>query len=590
MIKHLLIAPIKYLFDKKNIDGVLSIADKQISLSFNDLNNLKLDDWIKSVAKINSVDISLSFSCIVSNNIQAEVKNYKDKIIRIIIPYINEVLSFWSLKARLDKYPNADPIVEHLTLKFLKDIDLGAQIAKVSSLIFGNNDELPRKLRRGTGLRAHSFPSLKYQINRISSKDFKKIYDLKLSDFGVEIIKEKLRETISQTFKTFIREKSYTRNNLGSETTQLLSSIIYATSLHDNLHKQSGTQFYGLRGKITEILQISTKGLLVIAKEGPSANLKIESLYNTISLWLQQEYGDRAQGIHHQETFEDTERFHAYQEALRNIYRFARNKGFDFDSVTVRDMTLMEALKKPKGKAPKELVMNYYDLNTWKDKISKAYINVLQISKFFGIDPLTFRINPNNQPFDPHHFKAFPFRKMSSHGRDLIVTSRHFHPIYDKMQNKMGWRVGEMFIDSLMKSLEDLIYLKDDSGNYREIKPDDIKHVLKKNFGGEWEYVYEGWVSEFSKGVNIEGIGDFDKALDDINQQRLKYLPGNPNNFEAKDFLKIEYPDIYKNHFRDHLMKASIILSDYVTTQDEIDEYNRLFPQYKIKLKREFNI
>ncbi|MBD3215581.1 MAG: hypothetical protein GF311_23425 [Candidatus Lokiarchaeota archaeon] len=323
------------------------------------------------------------------------------------------------------------------------------------------------------------------------------------------------------------------------------------------------------------------KNFLSLINEASSSQVRLESIYKTISQWHQKEYGDRARGITYQHDFEEKERLFAYQESLKNIYKYAKSRGFDFDSIAVRDMTLMEALKKPKGKTPKELIMNYYDLNNWNNKISKAYINVFQISKFLGIDPLTFRINPNTQSFDPHHFKAFPFRKMSSHVGDIITTSKHFHPKYDALKNEMGWRAAEVFVESLMKSLTELVYLKDESGNYREIELEDIKRVLQKNFGAEWEFVYEGWVSEFSKGVNIEGIGDFDKALDDINQQRLKYLPGN----KMVEFLENEYSDIYKKHFREHLRKLGIVLSDFITTQDEIDEYNKLFPQYKVKLK-----
>ncbi len=70
---------------------------------------------------------------------------------------------------------------------------------------------------------------------------------------------------------------------------------------------------------------------------------------------------------------------------------------------------------------------------------------MLQLTKLLGIDPLTFRINPDNSPFDPHHFKAFPFRKMSTHTQDLIVTSKRFHPKYDKLFKNYITRPAQVY-------------------------------------------------------------------------------------------------------------------------------------------------
>ncbi|TFF94520.1 MAG: hypothetical protein EU543_01090 [Promethearchaeota archaeon] len=580
VFKHLLISPIKYIFDKYNIDGSIYIAGNQIDLSFTNVNNIELDDWIKIIEEIQSSDIILSFPLSTSDIEKAEINDLKTEIVKIVLPFINEVLKYWSLHKALENYPNADPIYRHLTLGVLKAIGFGAQIWKAAQLIFRSGSMLTDALKMGKKPYSNTFISLKYRINLITRDHFNVIYDSDLSDYEVEIIKEKLRDTILETFELFMRGKSYTDHDLGFDTTQLVHSVIYAASLHDNLHRESQAAFYGLQGNIDKIFGIPSKSLHVIAYEGQNADQKLEKLYKKISEWHRKEYGDREQGIMYQDDFDKIEKLFAYQEALRNIYKYAIMNGYDINSLTVKDMKLMETLQ-----SDKELVMNSYDLKYWNDKVSKAYINVFQISKFLGIDPLTFRLNPSGSTFHPHHFKSFPFRKMSTHSQDLIVTAQNFHRIYDTMQKEMGWRAGEVFIDSLMKSLEELVYLKDDAGNYREIEPVDIKRVLQKHFGGEWEYVYEGWVSEFSKGVNIEGIGDFDKALRDINERRLKYLPGNLGGLDMKGFLREEYPSIYRNHFRDNLRKVGVILSDYVTTQKEIDEYNRMFPQYKIKLK-----
>lgn len=162
-------------------------------------------------------------------------------------------------------------------------------------------------------------------------------------------------------------------------------------------------------------------------------------------------------------------------------------------------MKLIEAIDQNR-----ELIMNWYDTNKWNDDVSKAYLNVFQLTRFLGIDYLTFRINPDNSPFDPHHFKAFPFRKMSTHTQDIIVTSKRFHSKYDKLFRDYGTRPAQVYIETLIKCVEELLLLKDNVGNFREIKEDDVRRVLRENFGYNWEEVYNGWVSEFTEGMIVD--------------------------------------------------------------------------------------
>lgn len=194
-----------------------------------------------------------------------------------------------------------------------------------------------------------------------------------------------------------------------------------------------------------------------------------------------------------------------------------------------------------------------------------------------GIDPLTFRINPSNSPFDSHHFRAFAFRKMSTHTQDLIDTSKRFHAKYEALKNRYGWRAAEIYVETLVNSLNELMSLRDSSGNIRKIQDSDVITVLQNNFGSEWKSVYDGWVSEFTQGMS--GIDNYQDALEKINDRRLKYLPGNAYGNTIKDFLYKEYRSLYDSNY-DKYLRGSILISKVIATQEDINYYNILFNGY----------
>jgi len=100
---------------------------------------------------------------------------------------------------------------------------------------------------------------------------------------------------------------------------------------------------------------------------------------------------------------------------------------------------------------------------------------------------------------------------------------------------------------------------------------------LQENFGNEWKKVYDGWVSEFTKGM--AGIDNYIDALDKINDRRLKYLSGNTLGNSYSDFLMNEYYDIYDNDYRKHLLGV-IDISKIVATQGDVDYFNILYRGY----------
>ena len=147
----------------------------------------------------------------------------------------------------------------------------------------------------------------------------------------------------------------------------------------------------------------------------------------------------------------------------------------------------------------------------------------------------------------------------------------------------MGWRAAQVYVETLVKSLEELINLKDKSGALINIEEKDVRRVLKENFGeSEWESVYDGWVSDFTEGM--DDIDNYQDALDEINDRRMKYMPGNTQGKTSKDFLYREYHGIYITFYQKYLL-GNIALSKYVTTQKDVDYFNILFKGYtKIKL------
>ena len=579
IVRHLIIAPLKYLVNKYNLIGSLIIESNEIDLRFSNINDLRLDpNWLGVIEKLSSSKITLSLTHssggVVSASLLQEINNYRSKILSLILPLTNDALSHWSIENSLIKKNFANTPTRDFARDLLVSIGFGPQIYKASEFLFSDIDELWRKLRVGSNLRAHSLPSLLYRINAFKLDDFNRLYDCQISKFELALIKEKLRINIQDYFSTTVIGTH--TDNVDGDTAKALLSIIYAVSLHDDLHQQAGKQFYGLRGKVTDKLGVSIKALLVIAKQGPSTPEKLKEIYIKISSWHQSEYGDRSSGLKNYDPSDlvSMEKLYAYQDAMMNIVKL----GFDFNSPTLKTVKLFEGIN-----SESELLMNAYDKKYWTSKISHSFLNVYQITKFLGFDPYTFRANPSTSPFDPHHFMAFQFRKMSSHTQDIITTSKRFHGKYENLWRTIGWRAAQVYVETLVKSLEELINLKDKSGMLINIEDKDVRRVLRENFGeSEWESVYDGWVSDFTE--SMDDIDNYQNALDTINDRRMKYMPGNTHGKTSRNFLSKEYNSVFTNFYLKYL-QGNIALSKYVATQRDVDYFNLLFRSYsKIKL------
>jgi hypothetical protein len=579
IIRHLILAPMKYLAERHDLIGSLNIKGKEIDLRFSSVNDFKLDaGWLRTIDKLASFDITFSLTHssggVVSVSLLQEINNYRSKVLSLVLPLINDALRYRDIENYLIEKGYTHTPTRDFTRDVLISIGFGPQVRLASEFLLSSDDEIPRKLRAGTSLRSHTLPSMLFKLNIFDINDFNRLYGTKISKFELALIKNKLRKDITDHFSTTVIGTH--TDNVDGDTAQALLSIVYAVSLHDDLHQQAGKQFYGLRGQIDNKLGIPKKSLLVIAKQGQSAPEKLKEIYTKISNWHQNEYGDRSSGLINYDPSDlvSMEKLYAYQDAMVKIIKL----GFNFNSPTLKTVKLFEAIN-----SESELIMNAYDTKYWTDHVSHSFLKVYQISKFFGFDPLTFRANPSTSAFDPHHFKAFQFRKMSSHTQDIITTSKIFHGKYEAIKNSMGWRAAEIYVESLVKSLEELINLKDKSGALINIEDKDVRRVLKENFGeSEWESVYDGWVSDFTEGM--DDIDNYQDALDKINDRRMKYMPGNTQGKTSIDFLLAEYNNLYTNFYQKYLL-GNIALSKYVSTERDVDYFNILFRGYtKIKL------
>jgi len=137
-----------------------------------------------------------------------------------------------------------------------------------------------------------------------------------------------------------------------------------------------------------------------------------------------------------------------------------------------------------------KLIKNEYDEIYWYEKEVISFHIIYHLCKYLGFDPLTFTpLNdiiffPKNEiRFFRFHFLALPYRKMSSHVRDIILTSDNLVSLYNTTFESMGPSVAEAFFQGILDTLMDLVSLKYENRILIEINEDFIIDVLEKYFG-----------------------------------------------------------------------------------------------------------
>lgn len=275
----------------------------------------------------------------------------------------------------------------------------------------------------------------------------------------------------------------------------------------------------------------------------------LEKILQKLAKWHKEEFGSRDIGLTYfgrradRITYDKNDQdiqalLYYYQAAINSIYSYASLRKIDLTSFSKTEISLKESLKN-KG----ELVMNHYDVQYWDKESTKAYHNIYHLCRYLGFDPITFTsLNDNIFPggekrggYKRHHFLALMFRKMSSHVDDIVLTSDDFHiSEYEGFLRKKGIE-AEVYIKQLMKSLVELIEMKDHNGDFLKIKEEHMQEVLYKNFGEiEGEKVLEKWKSQ----------DDFILSVRIFNDRRLDAFKG-----DYKNFLKNQYNNAYSAYY-----------------------------------------
>ena len=252
-----------------------------------------------------------------------------------------------------------------------------------------------------------------------------------------------------------------------------------------------------------------------------------------------------------------------YQNAIYSICEYAELRGITLNSPTNSHISLSETLE-----SNKELVMNAYQVNVWDHEMTKAYHVIYHLSRYLGFDPITFTPLDDNifkggekaGGYKRHHFLALMFRQMSSHVDDVVLTSDDFHiKEYEPPLRREGIDM-EIYIKQIMKSLVQLIEMRDASGNFLEIKEKHMRKVLYENFGEvAGEKVLKKWKAQ----------GDFALNIKKFNNRREDAFNGN-----YKQFLI----DNYKNAYSAYFSKVNkITYSKILATQSNLDYLNAIY-------------
>lgn len=224
-----------------------------------------------------------------------------------------------------------------------------------------------------------------------------------------------------------------------------------------------------------------------------------------------------------------------------------------------------------------ELIKNDYDLIYWHKKEVISYHLIYHLCKFVGFDILTFtplndaifepRKERNETKFFRFHFRALPFRKMSSHVWDIMLIDEKFETRYNSVFQSKDPRVSEAFFQGMIDSFVDLVNLKDEYGNLVEINHDTIFAALKERLGGGGHEAYGQWQKQES----------LDNSIKTLNQWRVIL-----KEHKYEQFLKTCFEKAYKNHFkRIKGLKLNIALA----TQEDVDLLNKIYKNTKFKFK-----
>ena len=203
--------------------------------------------------------------------------------------------------------------------------------------------------------------------------------------------------------------------------------------------------------------------------------------------------------------------------------------------------------------------MNQYNNEYWQDtqigETVKTFHRFYHLARFLGFDPLFFSpLDSNLETSQRHHFLAVLFRKMSSFVTDHVLTTIKLHRTYDTLFTNLGLRQTQALIEGAMAAMEELIWLRDENGNFKDLTPTDfplIQSILKKHLGSRSDAVWDFWTK--GSGKNSRSINDFRSALSEFNTRR-KFIMASDGKLIDKgfqDFLDDKFHQFYTDDLQD---------------------------------------
>jgi hypothetical protein len=227
-----------------------------------------------------------------------------------------------------------------------------------------------------------------------------------------------------------------------------------------------------------------------------------------------------------------------------------------------------------------KLVMDHYDIDHWNAETTKAYHVIYSLCRYLGFDPWTFtplskeifKGGEKAGGYNRHHFLALMFHKMSSYIDDFVLTRDDFHlSEYEPFLDENGLD-AEIYMRQLMRSLVELIEMKDQSGSFMKIDENHIREVLDRNFGDtEGEIILDRW-------MNGDHQTDFITALNEFNDRRESAFNG-----EYQKFLIDNYDTAYSVYFN---KVSKITLTKILATQSSLNFLNIIYQgRYTFTLK-----
>lgn len=115
------------------------------------------------------------------------------------------------------------------------------------------------------------------------------------------------------------------------------------------------------------------------------------------------------------------------------------------------------------------------------------------------------------------------------------------------LREEFGPRKAEAYIEALMTSLEELDSLRDKSGKIKDISELDVINSLKRNFGGEWQEVYNRIKKENGGDMEDDNDKEWLNSFIPRFNTRGKYIQTNGySKFLEQDFERIYKKDLQR--------------------------------------------